>query len=39
MYSSTLTTRDFVCAVLAHGDIDYIPLDRLGQQTFSHMHL
>jgi hypothetical protein len=25
---STLTARDFVCAVLAHGDIDYVPLNR-----------
>jgi len=23
-----VTVRDFVCAVLAHGDIEYIPLDR-----------
>jgi hypothetical protein len=23
-----VTVRDFVCAVLAHGDVDYIPLDR-----------
>jgi len=26
--SSTLTGNDFVCAVLAHGDVDYVSLDR-----------
>jgi hypothetical protein len=26
--TSTLTARDFVCAVLAHGDVDFVPLDR-----------
>lgn len=25
---SAVTGNDFVCAVLAHGDIDYVPLDR-----------
>jgi len=24
----TLPANDFVCAVLAHGDVDYVPLDR-----------
>jgi len=28
IYPRTLTVRDFVCAVLAHGDVDYVPLDR-----------
>jgi hypothetical protein len=28
IYPSTLTVRDFVCAVLAHGDVDFVPLDR-----------
>ncbi len=28
VYPSFLTGRDFVCAVLAHGDVDYVPLDR-----------
>jgi hypothetical protein len=28
IYPSTLTVRDFVCAVLAHSDVDYVPLDR-----------
>jgi hypothetical protein len=23
-----VTVRDFVCAVLAHGDVDFVPLDR-----------
>ena len=27
-YPTTLTARDFVCAVLAHGDVDYVPLNR-----------
>ena len=28
LYPSTLTANDFVCAVLAHGNVDYVPLDR-----------
>jgi hypothetical protein len=28
VYPNRVTVRDFVCAVLAHGDVDYIPLDR-----------
>jgi hypothetical protein len=28
VYPNMVTVRDFVCAVLAHGDVDYIPLDR-----------
>jgi hypothetical protein len=28
VYPNRVTVRDFVCAVLAHGDIDYISMDR-----------
>jgi hypothetical protein len=28
VYPNRVTVRDFVCAVLAHGDVDFIPLDR-----------
>jgi len=28
IYPSTLTGNDFICAVLAHGDVDYVPLGR-----------
>jgi hypothetical protein len=28
VYPSMLAAKDFVCAVLSHGDVDYVPLDR-----------
>jgi hypothetical protein len=28
VYPNRVTVRDFVCAVLAHGDVDFVPLDR-----------
>ena len=28
IYPSAVTGNDFVCAVLAHGDVDRVPLDR-----------
>jgi hypothetical protein len=28
VYPSRVTPRDFVCAVLAHGDVDFVPLDN-----------